>query len=394
MLCRHDDRTRSQKEQRFEDGMVDQMGHPCSQRPYPQTDKSDGKVRHRRIGKHFLHLILYQGTGRTDEGTQCAHCCNDKQRFCRHIEVKEPCHDVDTTVDHRGTVDQGRDRRRPLHCTHQPRKERELPRLSDRSDKDEHRNDEHHVFIKFTCGRECIELDHIECTCEVKEQSDRCKEEDIPKAGKEKGSDTRICRVSFLVPERDQQVACQPHELPSDKKSHHILGAHQQDHPSDEEKHLRIVARLMGIFIHIVMGEMDIEQPQSRRDQQHHQRKFVDIDTERNGKRAHFEPCHRNIDRVFIADQEQQCHKEKHHTGQLCGPECQSTFLKSCHIGNDSTDHRKQKQHPYQGIRIDHVHDSSSRSISSGITAPVILFVAAKIRIPAAASSVARIITI
>ena len=191
------------------------------------------------------------------------------------------------------------------------------------------------------------------------------------------------------MPEGDQQITGQAHEFPSHKEGDQLLGTDQQDHPPDEKEHLGVVAGLVGIAGHVVMGEMDVQEPQARGDEEHHQREFVDVEAERHGEIPETEPLHRDVNGVSVSQKDEQRRHEEGRSHGLGDPEGRRCAPAPRQIRKDCTKERGQEEEIGQSVHAVHA-PSFPLSSSSGRIALVIRWVAPKISRPAAASSVAR----
>ena len=67
------------------------------------------------------------------------------------------------------------------------------------------------------------------------QQSDPQQHEDITDAGGHKGFDHRIPGGVLAIPETDQQVRAQAHDLPTDEQEQQVIGQHQGVHPESEQ---------------------------------------------------------------------------------------------------------------------------------------------------------------
>ena len=143
--------------------------------------------------------------------------------------------EVDAGSNHRRRVDERRDRRRALHRVGQPDVQRELRRLADRADGDEHgRSGDGR-------GRKRAELLHDLLVAEragYQPTAPRC-------PSSSPTSPTRVVRNALiaaadggrlLVPEADEQVRARAHELPADEQRRERVADDQQRHRAREQR--------------------------------------------------------------------------------------------------------------------------------------------------------------
>ncbi len=103
-------------------------------------------------------------------------------------------------------------------------------------------------------------------------QEDQAHEEaDIPEAGDHEGLFTGFRGGEFLVPEADEEVRGQAHQLPGDVQLQQAAGNHQGEHGQGEERQVGVKAAEARVARHVADG-VDLNQPaDGGHDHEHHQ---------------------------------------------------------------------------------------------------------------------------
>ena len=57
--------------------------------------------------------------------------------------------------------------------------------------------------------------------------------------------------LRLLVPEPDEKVGAQPHQLPEYEHKQEIIGQHQAQHGADEERDYSVVPPFGGVVVHV-----------------------------------------------------------------------------------------------------------------------------------------------
>ena len=138
----HDDRTRAEEKQRFEEGVREQMEHRRLARR--QTDSHDhvAELRQGRVGEDPLDVVLLRGDERGHHGGDGSDPRDDRERLGCGLDEKADAHQHVNARGHHGRgMDQRGDRRRPFHRVRQPDVQWELRRLPDRAAKDKQHRD-------------------------------------------------------------------------------------------------------------------------------------------------------------------------------------------------------------------------------------------------------------
>ena len=97
-------------------------------------------------------------------------------------------------------------------------------------------------------------------------------------------------RRIFREPESDQQIRRQAHALPADEHHQVVVGQHQRQHEEHEQVQVGEEAVVAGVVPHVADG-VDVDQKSdSGDDQQHDQRKLIEIESEVGAEAAGANP--------------------------------------------------------------------------------------------------------
>ena len=256
------DRAAPHKEQRLEDRVRQQVEGRRHIRADPDRRDHVAKLADRRVGQHLLDVALGERDRRREERRKRADGGDDRHLRGEAMPVpadrdqrEHADQQVDTGGDHRRGVDHGADRRRAFHRVRQPGVERELRALADRPQEEQdadrtcHRQtgQQRHALPQIGEGCRLQRTEHllvVEDVAEVErpreavEPCDAEQHKHIAHARCHEGLDARDHRrdpirlvgVHPVVPEADQQVTAQPHDLPADEKQQQVIGHAEHQH--------------------------------------------------------------------------------------------------------------------------------------------------------------------
>ena len=126
-----DDGAGGQEEERLEEGVREHVEDPGDVVAGPDGQEHVPELGDRRVGERLFDVVLGAGDGGRQEGGPCPDARITAVRGGVVQHRCHPGHEVDAGGDHRGGMDQGRDRRRAFHGVGQPDVERDLGRLPD-----------------------------------------------------------------------------------------------------------------------------------------------------------------------------------------------------------------------------------------------------------------------
>ena len=105
----------------------------------------------------------------------------------------------------------------------------------------------------------------------LEEKIDDCQQKaDVADACNDECFLCRRRRRWAVVPETDEQIRRQPHQLPEDVHLHYVGGQHQPDHRGAEQGHIGVVPGETFVAVHVTQGINLNHQADARHHYQHH----------------------------------------------------------------------------------------------------------------------------
>ena len=209
----------------------------------------------------------------------------------------EPGAEVDAGDDHRGRVDQRRDRCRAGHRVGQPGVQRELTRLAD--DREQQRE---RASTARACGStleldgRVVDRDDVERAgagraLHDEERHDHADDQpDVAGARGEEGLERGVAVRLLLPPVPDQHERAEADELPADEHLERVVGDDEQQHRRGEEAERRVEVREPAVAAHVLERVHVHEQRDERDDEHHHHGETVDLDADGELEPAVLEP--------------------------------------------------------------------------------------------------------
>ena len=108
----------------------------------------------------------------------------------------------------------------------------------------------------------------------IPDDEDANQEQDVAHAGDEEGLLRGLCRLGLVVPEADEKVRTQAHDLPEDQELEEVVRADRAEHAHGEQADLRVVAWLALLGVHVAEG-VDEDEKAEEGDEDEHQRAQV-----------------------------------------------------------------------------------------------------------------------
>ncbi|OPZ01814.1 MAG: hypothetical protein BWZ09_02641 [Alphaproteobacteria bacterium ADurb.BinA305] len=308
-----DHRAGPEEQQRLEEGVRVEVKDPGAEGADAHREEHQPELRHGRVRQHPLDVGLDEADGRGEQRGGHPDAGDDLEH-AGGVRVEHgvaPDH-VHAGRDHRGGVDQRRDRRRPLHRVWQPDVERQLRRLAGGPDEQQQGG----CRERAECGRLggergdlARELREVE-GAEPREQQRHAEQE--PGIADPVDDERLLARVGgrlLLVPEPDEQVRAQPDALPPHEHHREVRGEHQDQHEGGEQVQVREIARVLGVGLLVhVGGRVQVDQRADPGDHQdHHHRERVEAQAQRHVEVAGGDPgVERLVDHPRVLGQPQQ----------------------------------------------------------------------------------------
>jgi hypothetical protein len=227
----------AEEEQRLEEGVgievehADAVGLRHGEADEHVAELTDGGVR-----QHPLDVVLHQRDGGGEERGEAPNVAHHRQRSRIRgggVDREEPRYQIDACRHHRRGVDQRAHRRRAFHRVRQPDVQRELRGLAHRAaeDQDHRRGDDELVGMQ----RRRVQLDEVERARRHEEQQDADHEAEVAQARGDEGFERGGRRIGAVVPEADQQVRAEAHQLPADEDDQEVRRQYEDQHRERED---------------------------------------------------------------------------------------------------------------------------------------------------------------
>ena len=268
-------------------GLEERVGHQVEQ---PGRVGADGDAHdhvadlgHRRIGDHALDVGLGD-RDRAGDQKRCgadhgAHVLRGRGEFEQRVHARDQ---VDAGGHHRRGVDQRADRGGALHRVGKPGVKRDLRRLGERPDEQQHAPGDQVAVVRAVAerarargvegGEEVERAGVLEDEVGAEHQPDVADDVDHERL------DARTRGRRAPVPEGDQQVGGGADERPADDQQHEVAGEHQQQHREDEEVQVGEEARVAAVLVHVGDRVQVDHRRDARDDEDHEHRQGIDED--------------------------------------------------------------------------------------------------------------------
>ena len=286
MVHRVDHRSRAEKQQRLEESVGEKVEHRRPERACASGEEHVAKLRAGRIGDDALDVVLHAADGRGENASGGADVGNDGHRdFAGDDHRRQAADHEHACGDHRGGVNEGGHRGRPLHRVGQPGVEAQLRRLAHRADEQQQRQDGHRV--RGHSGKVDGGPGHAGGGREDRRDRDRPEHQEGPENAERKAEvanavdDKRLDRggvcAGFVIPEPDQEIGGEPDPFPADEHLHQRVGGDQHQHGEGEQREVSEEARLAVVLGHIAPA-VEVDEARYRgHDDQHHRGQSVDL---------------------------------------------------------------------------------------------------------------------
>ena len=208
------------------------------------SDHHQAKLADGGVGEDALEVELAKRNERRDECGDRAHPGNKRQYAARLEQRERPCHEKHAGCNHRRRVNQGTDRRRPLHGIRQPNVKRYLAGLTYGPDEQQKANHRCSLKTKSHLGIQIVLLENsvfgfrikIKCPGDLERQQYPDKETHVADARDDERLLASGCGFRFVIPKTDQQVGRHADNLPAHEKEDQAVGQHHPKHAGGEQR--------------------------------------------------------------------------------------------------------------------------------------------------------------
>ena len=258
------DDARAEEQQRLEERVGHQVEQRCAHARGAQRHEHQPELRDGGVRQHLLDVVLYGG----QQASENRRDGPDDQRRLQDaggcLEYRQHARNqVDAGGDHRRGVNQRRCRRGASHRIRQPHMQRHLGGLAHGGDQESDRGGDGHTGAPGWNRRQDVgELPRADRLVDDHEGEE---EAQVSDAGGQKRLLRGPSRRLELVPEADQEVRAQPHELPADEEQQEVVGKHEGEHGSGEQRQDRVVPALTLVAVHIA-DRVDLHAARHERD--------------------------------------------------------------------------------------------------------------------------------
>ena len=390
----HDDGTGAEEEQRLEHGVGEEVEHGChvaqatmmvvEGEADTQGHEHVGDLRDRGEGQSALDVGLRTGHGSGVEGREGSDVGDPVELLDGaklHVDGEEAGHLIDTGHDHRGGMDQRRNRRRTLHGVRQPDVEREHRTLARTTDEhqEERRGDEPRGRLLHV-GEVVGQFGHhaevvVERSGIVAIDQDTKQEEQVGEAGDDERLLGGVDGCVLRIVETDEHVGADTHQLPEEIHLEDVGRHHEAEHRHREEREEGVEALealLVALYLIVLVAlghvakRVDMDHQGDRGDDQEHHRRDrreaeADLEEQVNaedGRLAEVEPRevegrHRRVEAGSLA-----AHAEKvlicrvvaeadHHQHEG-GADVAGYLLRHLHSQQSQQEKAEERQEKYQ----------------------------------------------
>ena len=280
------------EEQCLEEGVGHQMEDGRRIRRDATAQEHIAELGDGRIGQHAFDVVLNESNGGREDGCGRADDGHDTQREGRVVKKHvRPRDHVNAGGDHGGRVDERGDRGGAFHRVGEPDIERKLRALAGRAQHQAKRDHGNHatapagVLAEFSSDlgeRQGAEVGD--------EQEHPDQKAEVAYAIDNECFLACVGRRLFLEPEADEQIRGQAHALPSDEHDQGVAGQHEDGHEKQEQVQVGEVARIALVVAHVA-DRVDVNQEaDAGDDQEHHERKLIENETEVHVQQASIDP--------------------------------------------------------------------------------------------------------
>ena len=198
----------------------------------------------------------------------------------------------DAGLDHRGGVQECRDRRRRRHGVGQPEMERELRRLGEGTQ--QHQQQRRQIARIGLDQIAAVEHRlHVEGPDDMADQQETGQHRQPAHAGDGQGHAGASSCLALLVPVADQQKRRQAGQFPEYPQQQQVVGHDDADHGSHEQHQVGVEPRHAVVRRQIIAGIQNDQQPDAQDQQQKQQREPVEPERQIEPQLRH--PAHAEV---------------------------------------------------------------------------------------------------
>ena len=287
------------EQQRLEEGVHREVEDRVPVGADPRREEHVADLRHRRVRDDALDVPLDERDDPRDEQRDRAEDRSEMLNVGSGLEDRARAdEEVDAGRHHRRGVDQRGDRSRALHRVGEPRVERDLCRLGDRASEQAERDEVH--------GRRRERVDVVEDRTELErpgrpdEQHEPERERRVADRVHHEGLLRRRHGFRLVVPEPDEEVGREADQTPADEQEEEVPRLHEHEHREDEERHVREVATLLLVALHVAHRVPDDQSTDTGDDEHHRAREGVEENLHLHLEVARLEPGVRGRDVLAV----------------------------------------------------------------------------------------------
>ncbi len=334
-----DHRTRAHKEQRLEERVRNQVEHAHRHAAHAQARHHVTQLRNRRISQNTFDIVLRDCDQRGKQRRGRAHPRHHRQRNRRAARQRARLHqrihasnEINSRRHHRRCVNQRRNWRRAFHRVRQPDMQRQLAALARCTGKDQQPNRSCRCESKprrrsqQPSQRSGL---HRTRTAVIEQQRTRLAEQPHHAQQKEDVADARgqesflRCRRrrGLLIPEPDQKIRGEAHQLPAHEQKQQAVRDHHAKHRARKQREKTEEACEVFVVLHVADGVDEDQQADKRDHHQHHGRKRIEHPAQVHVRPARVQPrkVHRLPHRLAMHPSRQHMRKSHQRQHQRAG---------------------------------------------------------------------------
>ena len=264
-----DDRTGTEEQQRLEERVSHHVEDGGGVRTGTNRQEHVAELADRGVGQHLLDVVLGDGDtgcverrGSTDDG-------DDRGRIAAGDvqDRADAAHQIHTSGDHRGRVDQGRHRGGAFHRVGQPQVQRQLRTLPAGADEGEQRDGCGGGDAEAGCGT--VDRRVVQRADCPEGEEHRHHEAPVAHAVGDECLLAGSRGAVLFVPEADQEVRAGAHTLPAEERDQHVRAEHQHEHAECEQVEVQEELAEPRIAVHVADG-VEVDQRPDTCDEQTH----------------------------------------------------------------------------------------------------------------------------
>jgi hypothetical protein len=277
-----DDGAGGEEEQRFEEGMGDEVEDACGVRRDSAGEEHVAELRDGGVGEDALDVGLDDSDGRREERRSDADEGDGTQREGRAVEDDVGARDhVHARGDHGGGVDEGGDRSGAFHGVGEPDVERDLRGLAGGSEDEEERDGGEDSSLPQGMRADLAEDAAEAERAEVRDEKEhRDEESEVADAVNDEGFFAGVGGGVAREPEADEEIRGEAYAFPADEHEQEVFCEHEREHEEEEEVHVGEEAPVALVLGHVTDG-VDVDQEaDAGNDAEHDEGELIELEGE------------------------------------------------------------------------------------------------------------------